>query len=409
MKKYLYLLTGIILFFAVNSCKKDGLGSDYKDYFHGHEIVYTGAVNGVVVGSGNLEVALKWKASSDPTIVKYVIYYNNKADSQVVTYIAKTDTIRTVIKGLAEYNYSFTIYSYDASGNKSIPFEVDNAKVYGPIYISGLTNRGYDGTNPYVYNPDGTVQLNFLAANTSSTNNTINTKTVINYVNAAGMAATAVLLPAKSSVILPSYKSGTAVYYKSYYIPDHSALDTFSVTKPDTLPQIVNYVACDKSLFTAYPLFNDVTAAFGTNFNQLWDGTVGPQEYPNLFHSSQSALPFTLSFDLGKRYTHLAKFEETGRISGYNNPLDFEVWGIADATNADVTVPGTDPAWQDQMVAKGWVLLKDCVRTDDGVALMEFDLANNPPPVRYIRIRVKSTLSTQAYANISEITLYDKE
>src|SRR5882762_6234921 len=144
MKKLIYILLGCLLLATWYGCQKDNHATDYKKFYNGHEIVYTGAVGAAIIQPGNLELGLKWKASSDPSIVKYVVYYNNGVDSQIINVANKIDTIRTVIKGLAEYTYSFTIYSYDAKGNKSIPYEVNNAKVYGPFYIATLLNRAYN-------------------------------------------------------------------------------------------------------------------------------------------------------------------------------------------------------------------------------------------------------------------------
>ncbi|AYL98515.1 DUF4998 domain-containing protein [Mucilaginibacter celer] len=145
MKKLIYILCCCFMLIAVYSCKKNHQ-TDFRNFLGDHEVVYTGSVGKVTIQPGNLEIGLKWAASSDPSITKYVIYYNNKADSSVVNISGKTDTIRAVIKNLAEYTYSFTIYSYDAKGNRSIPTEINNAKVYGPLYIGTLQNRSYNAT-----------------------------------------------------------------------------------------------------------------------------------------------------------------------------------------------------------------------------------------------------------------------
>jgi len=402
MKNLKYIGLGLAITGMLYACSKEDLATDYKDFLNGKENIYTGAVSKVVVQPGNLEIGLKWKASTDPNITKYVVYYNNRVDSQIVTLTGKPDTIRTVIKGLAEYTYSFTIYSYDAKGNRSIPFEVNNAKVYGPIYAANLLNRGYNAAAPYVLNNDGTLQLNFIKPDT------INIRTVIKYINAGGVASTASLLPAESSILLPSYKASTAITYRSYYIPERTAIDTFAVATEDTFPTVYSYIACDKSLFKVVALPFDVHADFGTSLEKLWDGSVGPQGYPNIFHSNESQLPHHFTLDLGRTYDNLGRIEETGR-DGNHNPLTFEVWGIADLNNADITVSGADPAWRGQMIAKGWTLLKDCTRTDDGKQAMKFDFVADPPPIRYIRIRVKTTATGENYSNISELTFWNKQ
>jgi len=403
MKKLIYILLACFVAAAWYGCKKDGLANDYKKFYDGHELTYTGAVAQAIVQPGNLEIGLKWKASSDPSIVKYVVYYNNGADSQVVNVTTKTDTIRTVIKNLQEYTYSFTIYSYDAKGNKSIPYELNNAKVYGPVYASNLLNRGYNATTPYVVNGDGSIQLNFI------TPDTINIKTVINYTNAAGVASQLTLAPNVNSITLPTYKTGTPITYKSYYIPERASIDTFAVAQFDTFPTIYIYVKCDKSKFSEVHLPQDVQTYSGeTTISRLWDNSDGPQGYPNIFHSDGSYIPHVLTFDMGQSYSNLGQMEEVGR-NCCNNPDQFEVWGINSLAGATTTLRADNSGWKAEAIAKGWVLLKSVTRTDDGQAALKVDLLSNPPPVRYIRIRVLHTVTGSGYSNMSEVTFWNKE
>ena len=405
MKNLIYILYGCILSAILYSCQKKNQETDFRNFLGGHEIVYTGAAGPAVVQPGNLRVALKWKASSDPSITKYVLYWNNRADSQIVNIDTHTDSVRTVIKGLSEYTYSFTIFSYDAKGNKSIPTEVNNVKIYGPVYTSKLLNRGYDAANPYVLNADGSLTLNFI------TPDTININTVIKYTNAAGAASTAILAPDVKTITLPTYKLASPIQYRSSYIPDRKAIDTFTVADYDTFPRVYSFVQCDKSLFKENPLPNDAgTYEKQTSVSKLWDGSVGPQSYPNIFHSDgDHTMPHVITFDMGKTYDNLSKIEETGRDQSHN-PVDFEVWGTNDITNAATSLPGNDSGWPAEAKAKGWTLLKECVRTDNGNAPMLFDLNSNPPPVRYIRIRIlKVADNDKSYSNMSEITLWNKQ
>jgi hypothetical protein len=403
MKNLIYILLGCVLLATWYGCQKDNHATDYKNFYNGHEIIYTGAVASTIIEPGNLEMGLKWKASSDPSIVKYVVFYNNKADSVVVNVADKKDSIRTVIKGLSEYTYSFTIYSYDAKGNKSIPFEVNNAKVYGPIYAATLLNRAYDAANPYVLNNDGSVKLNFI------TPDTINIKTVIKYTNAAGVASSAILLPTSNSITLPNFKAGTPITYQSFYIPERTAIDTFAVATYDTFPRIYTYVKCDKSLFSEVHLPQDVsTYSSETSISKLWDNSDGPQGYPNIFHSDGSYIPHVLTFDMGKSYDNLGQAEEVGR-NCCNNPDQFEVWGINSLTGATTTLRADNSGWKAEAIAKGWILLKSVTRSDDGQAALKVDLLSNPPPIRYIRIRVLHTVTGSGYSNMSEMTFWNKQ
>ena len=400
MKNIFRISLALLLTVVLFCCKKSD--TEFRDFLQGKEIIYPGVPVGVSYRPGNKRIMLLWKPSPDPSITKYVVYWNNKIDSIVVPSTG-TDTVKVLIPNLDEYVYSFTIYSYDAAGNRSIPFTVNNAKVYGPLYTGGLLNRPYNATNPYVVNPNGSLQLNF------NTPDTINITTFIKYTNQAGNVVEVQLAPTNNSITLPDYKPGTVVQYRSSYIPVLNAIDTFYVAGYSVFPQIFTFVLANKSLFQEHPLPYDVGIySSETRVSKLWDGSVGPQGYPNIFHSDGSYLPHVLTFDMGQLYNNLGQMEETGR-NCCNNPTKFEVWGIADITNAATTLRADDPGWVAEAIAKGWTLLKEVTRTDDGIAALKYDLMNSPPPVRYIRIRIINTATGSNYSNFSEVTFWNKQ
>ena len=399
--KILLTICSLLLLF---SCSRKA--TDFRDMLNGTEIQYPGTVSGVTVLPGNGRLMLRWNPSPDPAIDKYVLFWNNGADSMTVKAVSHnpSDTVRCLVPGLNEYAYTFFLYSYDVDGNKSIVTEISNARVYGSLYQHSLYNRLPDATMPYRIAESGAVTLYFGMPDT------INITTSVKYTNAAGVASVAYLAADQDSVTLPDYKPGEAVLYQSSYIPGKGALDTFYTNVYDTFPAIFKLVACDKSLFQEHDLpFDMGIYQSDTRVSKLWDGSVGPQGYPNIYHSDESGpLPRSLSFDMGKVYNNLAQVEETGRDC-CNNPSDFEVWGIADITGAAPTVSSNDPAWKDQMVAKGWTLLTEAVRGDNGNDPMKFNFLSAPPPVRYIRIRVIHTSNNSNSVNISEFTFMNKE
>jgi hypothetical protein len=407
MKKIIYIPLACMLFALVYSCSKNEL--EFKKYLGDKEVVYTGKVGKVTIQPGNLRVGLVWKSSTDPSITGYVVYWNNNADSQVVKITTKTDSVRTIIEGLDEYVYSFTIYSYDAKGNRSVSTEVNNAKVYGPNYASVLLNRAYKVEQPYVINDDGSVLLNF------TNNDTIHAKTVIKYTNVAGVASEVIIRGTDSVAKLPSYKPGEKVTYQSSYIPERTSIDTFTVDGFAEYPEVFRLVECTKSLFADMSPVSPFDAGPydgghpGTRVERLWDGTVGAQDYPNIWHSGGYTLPQQLTFDMGKLYGNLYQVEETGRTQAHN-PDKFEVWGIDVYAGHETTLRPTDAGWKDEMIAKGWTLLVDAIRGDNGNNPMKFLLNNGGKQMRYIRLRLKHTANNEgSYTNMSEVTFWNKQ
>ncbi|MDB5123203.1 MAG: hypothetical protein JWP94_1332 [Mucilaginibacter sp.] len=399
----LMLIAGFI------SCVKRD--TEFKKFLNGKELVYPGVVNNPHSNPGNLRVQLQWNPSPDPSIVKYMIFWNNKADSLTFTSSDHNpaDTLKVIVPKLNEYSYSFVVYSYDAKGNKSIPLNINNVKVYGPNYQSGLLNRAYKASSPYTLSPANDVTLNFYKIDTASESFSFarNISTTIRYTNKSGLVVTK-LLYRDSTITLTDFKPGSTLDYRSSYVPVKGAIDTFTVNSFTMFPPIIISAPCDKSLFAKLKLPNDMNPYQGnTDIDRLWDGSVGPQGYPNIFHSDgANSLPQTLTFDMGKVYNSLSQVEETGRDCCHN-PDDFEVWGIADITNAATTLQPNNPGWAAESISKGWKLLKEVKRTDDGKAALKSVLDNTTTPVRYIRIRVIHNSDNEgSYTNMSEITMF---
>jgi hypothetical protein len=404
MKNLLNISLFSCLLLGLLSCgNKD---KDFKNFLNNKEVTYPGVVAKIHAKSGNLRAALVWNPSPDPSITKYVIYWNNKADSVTInsTNHNTTDSITAVIPGLNEYIYSFTVYSYDAKGNRSIPLDINNVKVYGPIYQSGLLNRTIDAANPFTVSENGNIRLNFLSRDTS----VVNVGTDIKYTNRAGVEVVKQLKPDSLGITLTDYKSGAPVQFRSGYVPNKNSIDTFYVSTYGTFPTITGIAQCNKGLFSEHRLNGDAGTYEGqTSVSKLWDGSNGPQGYPNIFHSDgDHGMPHTITFDMGKVYKKLTSIEEIGR-NCCNNPDQFEIWGIADITGAETTLSPHDGGWSAEMISKGWTLLKDIKRTDDGINAQKYDFGT-VPPVRYIRVRIKHvTTGDGNYSNMSEMTFWN--
>ena len=393
----------VFSFLLIFACEK---ATNYRSYLGGHEITYPGVIAGPAVYPGNGRLLLTWHPNSDPSVTKYVVYWNNYADSVTVAAVSHkpTDTVKCYINNLSEYTYTFFVNSFDSSGDKSVTTEIDNAHVYGPIYQAGLHNRLPDSDTPYVVNGNGSVTLYF------QTPDTINITTNIKYTNTTGTTVMQSLPPSTDSIVLANYQFNTPILYQSSYIPVTGAIDTFYTVASDTFPTIYRLVECDKSKFQQMNLSTDMNPYEPqTNVSVLWNGSVGPQAFPNVFHSDgANNLPQTISFDMGVVYNNLGVIQETGR-NCCHNPSDFEVWGIADTTGAIQTLASNDPGWKAQTIALGWTELVEAIRTDDGSAPMNFNFIANPPPIRFIRVRVIQTVDNSNYVNMSQLTFWYKE
>lgn len=222
----LKLLTGVLFLLLIAACNKEGY--NYDHYLNGKEIIYTGHVSNLAANPGDQRVQLSWTPSPDRSIVKYLVYYNNKRDSLVLPANNETtkDTIRTVVSNLGEYIQDFTLYTLDAAGNKSVGQTLTAVKVYGPMYVSSLRNRRF--TTSSLAATD--LTLNF-AANTD----TINVDTKLTYTNGLGVRVNLFLHPDSLKIVLPNWKAGEKVLVRSSFVPVRNAIDVFPAAYVDTL------------------------------------------------------------------------------------------------------------------------------------------------------------------------------
>lgn len=196
------------------SCSK--MDSTYEDFIQDGSIIYTGAPDSVYVMPGNQRLTLRL-VLSDKTATRAQIYWNNKRDS--ATYDlhqqAKEDL---VFSQLAEGNYSFDIYLYDAQGHRSIKTSVV-AMVYGDDYTSTLLSRSirsavYENNTTTV--PWGASDETMLGA-------------TIHYTDQSGTEHELYSPREETSIELADFdfENHPTFSYRTSYLPDTLAIDTF--------------------------------------------------------------------------------------------------------------------------------------------------------------------------------------
>ena len=385
--------------FALFGCKK--YDRDYKSFLDNHEITYPGLATGVGSHAGNLRAVLVWRPSPDPSIKNYVITWNNGTGSVVVNATSHdpADSITVSIPNLKEYVYNFRIVAHDSEGNTSVGQDLNNVRVYGPVYQATLLNRAYNAANPYQLNDNGSVTLYFNKADTN------NVATSIKYTNNLGATEEKLLSPDSSAITLTNYKIGSSLQYRSSYIPAKNAVDIFNVNSYDDFPKIYNIVECDKSLFKAFNLPTDVSSAYGWETYYLWDKSTNEPG----FHTPGQDFPIWFTFDMGQQAS-LAKMKIWQRTSGlynYGNPKRFEIWGSNNpGSNGDYS------AWVKlasftSVKPSGLPVGQNSQADADFAAAGEpFTFPGGVPAVRYIRFKVLETWGEANYFHILELSMF---
>lgn len=410
----------LILLGILGACSK--MDGPYKEVIKDGAIIYPAKPDSLKALSGNERIVLSWTVS-DPKINRFKIYWNQGADSmELAQKITGPDTIKVPVTGLAEGIYNFTVYSFDADNHQSVAAEAMGT-VYGQQYATTLTNRFID--NLSVVN--GTV----LIAWTLADNGTLGEE--ITYTDEDDSTRT-LFVPVSDTAKLPQFASGDSLHYRTLYLPDPLAVDTFYTNYQSAYvePKLFE-VELDRSDFQVFNFLGDYTTPNGgaNTVDKIWSSPDGIRD-GNTYISKVNGhpLPQSFSVDLGKPYklTRMKLFQRGNegssatRLYAGGNVRSFEVWG---SLNPDLDYNPDDHGGD---FGPSWVLMATCTvdrpsgntistkstRSDNtsedidaAVAGHEF-FFNPVGKVRYIRIKVLTNwdYADRAYVNIATIAFW---
>jgi hypothetical protein len=208
-----------IMTVTVFSCTK---WDEFKNYTATGENIYPGKLDSLKAYSGKNRVRIAGILNADPKVAGVKIFWNKNADSLVY------DIKRSVTGNKFEQTFpipesvtTFTVYTYDIEGNRSVPVYVVG-KSFGDAYRRSLTNRFI-------------TSVAYTAASDSST---------INWDVALGTALhTEVMYPKNPSgdiitLTVPAKDTKTGLggfdyqkakfTYRTFYRPDSTCIDTFA-------------------------------------------------------------------------------------------------------------------------------------------------------------------------------------
>lgn len=222
----------ILVFF---SCEK--MEDIHSDFIKDGEIIYANVPDTLQSLPGRNRIQLKWLVSNGNNITKSVVEWEDEGEQKRqeldVTLNIPLDSVLVTIDNLAEKSYLFFAYNIDRDGNRSVKKQVTGS-VYGDIYQSSLTNRPM-GTMV----GGGTIDSVVIAWGNPADGYT---GTEILYNNGAGEQVSKMVLPGSNRVVIRDWESEGEMSYRSFYIPEPNAIDTFA-TQFDTavLPMFIEF------------------------------------------------------------------------------------------------------------------------------------------------------------------------
>lgn len=219
LKNIRYWIAGLVLVIAV-SCKKDY--HNYEHYITNGPIVYPGRADSVIASAGKERVLLSWSVPSDLNIVDYKVFWNFGSDSLSIPGRKPVtgDSIKIYIDDLVEGGYSFTVHSYDKEGRRSVGTQAFG-NVYGSTFTSTIFNR------PIRSFKRDTVMSRVTIAWVGLDAKSIGTEW--NYTATDGRPAS-FFSPIGDSTIITGCNVVQPILYRSLFLPETKAIDTFFTT-----------------------------------------------------------------------------------------------------------------------------------------------------------------------------------
>lgn len=366
------ILSGLLCLAVLWACNDK---VDYlKDFTNGEEIRYAGKVYDPAYRAGENRLALQFVLGSDPDVERAVVYWNLKNDSVVIGIdraSLTSDTVVYMLENMPENLYSFELYTYDASGNKSVPVYL-SGKTYGSKFRSSLYDREIDteaGTRGFSLMKGGDLKLTFIDSLLTSV------AVRVNYTDTAGRPRRIYVRNNESDALLEAVKRPSELTVTTCHLPEPDAVDTFALA-----PRTVNVPSTDE----LPPPFEEVprpyAGAFVEGFDtplydagrweNLWDGywgktyTGGNPEWDYTWAAEANWADFSTNADASyagptwitvdmTRYGRLRRFWLQSYWPFWSVcPKEFEIWAFtgegrptaADGWNRWVKIAGFDAA-----------------------------------------------------------------
>ncbi|RXG13507.1 putative protein DUF5013 [Leeuwenhoekiella aestuarii] len=218
----LFLVLGLFIW----SCSDE---DEYLKYTEGGEVSYTGKIDSLKVYSGRDRVRIKGLIIADPKVTEVRIYWNIKKDSVVlpITRGEGIDTVSVIIDNLPENVYNFEVRTFDSKNNPSIAVFAP-AEVYGDRYQNSLFNR------PVISNNLIRDSLTVNYASMDLTTGVIGTE--ILYTSNEDEQKTIFIPIENEAGIVEDFKPKSIYKYRTLFLPEEKALDTFYTEYVDFKP-----------------------------------------------------------------------------------------------------------------------------------------------------------------------------
>ncbi len=259
----------------------------HQEYVEGGEIIYAPKTDSIAFIAGRERILFRFWLYNSPNVKSVNLYWNNNQDSLIVPVTPTTglDSMDIILPDMSEKSYTFNVHTVDKYGHPSLTM-TDFGTSYGDFFQNSLSNRRIKDVS--ITDEGGKISWYSAAENLVANE--------VRYEKADGTTAV-IRMPAKAnSVLCPGAKTSSVFEYRSLYIPEEEAIDTFAVEwtsyeKP--FPSMYEYT---KSSWTIVS-YSDQEASDGGGVTSLLDGNLG-NWWHSQYNNGGSSLPHWVIIDL---------------------------------------------------------------------------------------------------------------
>ena len=275
----------------------------HEEYIEGGEIIYAPKPDSVSFIAGKGRVLFNCRTYNAPNVRSIDVYWNDGLDSLIIPVELKTgyDSISVILDNLEEKSYTFNIQTTDNFGHKSL-FMTDFGTSYGDTYQATLNDRlieslslsDQEGTIKWYYAPQYLV------------------RSEVRYVKKNGSQAIVKVPSTDDLVQLPDVKPGSTFEYRSLYIPEEVAIDTFATAWKEYETPFPAEYKYDRSSWEVLSV-SDVSTSEGGGMATLIDGDLSTY-WQSAYEGGDAPLPHWAVIDMQtpKNISRVELYRRTG-------------------------------------------------------------------------------------------------
>jgi hypothetical protein len=374
MKKIFNSIMILLALSAFAAC--DGMMDTHKEFIESGELIYAPKMDSLSFIAGQGRIRFGFWLYNAPNVKTVDVYWNSRQDSLLipVTASAERDAFSVMLNNLPEQSYTFDVRTTDNFGHKSL-WSTDFGNSYGEVYESTLANRRVrevkltdkGGELVWFAGGDGLVRVE------------------VRYTTKSGATVT-VLTPADAtSTLCPDAKGGSTFSYRSLFIPEEEAVDTFALawkTEETAFPTIYLFDRSDWKVLQV----SDETASDGGGMHMLLDDNLGTY-WHSQWDGGNAPLPHWAIIDMtsAKQFIKI----ETYRRSGNTDTKSLQYF-VGDDPDPDATT---------------WVKIVEGAFTTGNSLTLEVPSGTDTAKGRYLKLLLPDT-NRDPFTSIAEIYLY---